>query len=59
VDSAGDVINYAITIENDGNMTLADPVVADPSVADLAAVTSGGFNAGDADMEGVIDVGEL
>ncbi len=56
---AGEVISYAITIANDGNMTLTNPVVSDPSVSNLAAVTSGGFNAGDADMDGVFDVGEL
>ena len=56
---AGEVISYAITIENDGNMTLTNPVVSDPSVSDLAAVMSGSFNAGDADMDGVFDVGEI
>ena len=56
---AGEVISYAITIENDGNMTLTDPAVSDPSVSNLAAVMSGSFNAGDADMDGVFDVGEL
>ena len=58
-DVAGEVIDYDITIANDGNVTLTDPVVSDPSVSDLAAVTSGGFNAGDSDMDGVFDVGEL
>lgn len=58
VDAAGDVINYAITITNDGNMTLTSPVVSDPSVSNLAAVMSGGFNAGDADQDGKVDVGE-
>lgn len=58
-DTAGEVISYAITIENDGNMTLTGVSVADPSVSNLAAVESGGFNAGDTDMDGVFDVGEL
>ena len=58
VDAAGDVINYTIIIENDGNMTLTDPDVTDPSVSNLAAVMSGGFNAGDADQDGKLDVGE-
>ena len=58
VDAAGDVIHYAITITNDGNMTLTDPVVSDPSVSNLAAVMSGGFNAGDADTDGIFDLGE-
>jgi hypothetical protein len=37
---------------------LTNPVVTDPSVSNLAAVTSGGFNTGDADHDGKIDVGE-
>src|SRR5262249_1789345 len=57
-DAAGDVINYAIDITNDGNTTLTDPVVSDPFVSNLAAVTSGGFNSGDADHDGKLDVGE-
>src|SRR5262249_31404072 len=51
-DAAGDVINYAINVHNDGNMTLTNPVVSDPSVSGLAAVMSGGFNAGDTDHDG-------
>ena len=56
--SAGEVIAYTINVTNDGNMTLTGPVVSDPSVSDLAAVLSGGFNAGDADQDGKIDLGE-
>ena len=52
------MISYTITVTNDGNMTLTDPVVSDPSVSDLAAVMSGGFNAGDADHGRRFDVGE-
>jgi uncharacterized repeat protein (TIGR01451 family) len=55
---AGEVISYAISVTNDGNVTLTTPVVTDPSVSDLAAVTSGGFNTGDGDHNGKIDVGE-
>lgn len=55
---AGEVISYAISITNDGNVTLTNPVVTDLSVIDLAAVTSGGFNTGDADQDGKVDVGE-
>jgi uncharacterized repeat protein (TIGR01451 family) len=57
-DAAGDVINYAITVHNDGNMTLTGAVVSDPTVSGLAPVLSGGFNAGDLDHDGKIDVGE-
>ena len=52
VDAAGEVISYAITIQNTGNMTVTNAVVSDPSVSDLVAVSSGGFNAGDTDMDG-------
>jgi uncharacterized repeat protein (TIGR01451 family) len=57
-DTAGEVITYAITIHNDGNMTLTNPVVSDPSVSDLAPVLSGGFNAGDIDHDAKLDLGE-
>jgi uncharacterized repeat protein (TIGR01451 family) len=55
---AGEVISYAISVANDGNVSLTTPVVTDPSVGDLAAVSSGGFNTGDADQDGKLDVGE-
>ncbi|MEJ0075837.1 MAG: hypothetical protein WDO17_10375 [Alphaproteobacteria bacterium] len=57
-DAAGDVINYSITVHNDGNMTLTNPVVSDPSVSGLAAVLSGGFNAGDTNHDSKLSVGE-
>jgi uncharacterized repeat protein (TIGR01451 family) len=57
-DSVGELISYTINVTNDGNVSLTTPVVSDPSVSNLAAVTSGGFNAGDADHDGKIDVGE-
>jgi uncharacterized repeat protein (TIGR01451 family) len=57
-DAAGDVINYSITAHNDGNMTLTGAAVSDPSVSGLAAVLSGGFNAGDANHDGKLSVGE-
>ena len=55
---AGEVINYAITVTNDGNMTLTNVEVSDPSVGDLAAVESGGFNVGDLDADGMLDLTE-
>jgi uncharacterized repeat protein (TIGR01451 family) len=57
-DAAGEVISYTITAHNDGNMTLTDPAVSDPSVSDLAAVTSGGFNIGDTNQDNKLSVGE-
>ena len=56
--AAGDVINYAIAVTNDGNMTLTGAVVSDPSVSGLAAVLSGGFNAGDTNHDGKLGLGE-
>src|SRR5262249_22487145 len=57
-DTAGEVISYAISVTNDGNMSLTNPVVSDSFVSNLAAVTSGGFNAGDANQDGKLSVGE-
>src|SRR6185295_17711413 len=51
-DAAGDVINYAITVHNDGNMTLTSPVVSDPAVSNLTLAS------GDTNSNGKIDVGE-
>jgi uncharacterized repeat protein (TIGR01451 family) len=57
-DNAGDVIDYAIGLTNDGNMDLTNPMVSDPQVSDLAPVMSGGFNAGDTNQDGELSVGE-
>ena len=57
-DHAGEVISYTISVVNDGNMTLTGLAVSDPSVSNLAAVTSGGFNVGDTDTDGKVDLGE-
>jgi uncharacterized repeat protein (TIGR01451 family) len=57
-DHAGDVINYTIALANDGNMDLTSPAVSDPFVSNLAPVLAGGFNAGDANMDGELSVGE-
>jgi len=59
-DSDGDVINYAITVQNTGNVTLTGLTVTDPNAdpGSIQEVLSGGFNTGDADTDGVFDVGE-
>ncbi len=59
VDAAGDVISYTIAVSNSGNMTLTGVAVDDPSVADLDAVESGGFNVGDADQDGKLDLTDI
>jgi uncharacterized repeat protein (TIGR01451 family) len=51
-DTVGEVISYAISVQNTGNMTLTNPVVTDASVSDLAYVS------GDTNSDGKIDVGE-
>ncbi len=51
VDQVGDPITYTVTVANDGNLTLTDPVV-DDSLCTLAFVD------GDADGDGDLDVGE-
>jgi len=57
-DIAGEVISYEIAATNDGTEALTNPVVSDPSVSDLAAVMSGGFNVGDFNVNNVFDIGE-
>ncbi len=57
-DTAGEVISYAISVSNVGNTALTGITVSDPSVSDLAAVTSGGFNVGDTNLDNQLSVGE-
>jgi uncharacterized repeat protein (TIGR01451 family) len=62
VDSAGDLINYAITVTNNGNVRLTGVTVTDQvqayAATNATAVMTGGFNAGDANQDGELDVGE-
>ena len=55
---AGETIDYSIAVSNSGNMTLTGVAVSDPSVGDLHAVESGGFNVGDLDHDGKLDLTE-
>ena len=57
-DSTSDVINYTLTVTNQGNAAIANVVVDDPFTTDEAPVLSGGFNAGDTDQDNLLDVGE-
>src|SRR5262249_62418046 len=57
-DTAGEGISYAIDFTNDGNMMLTNPVVSDPSVSDLAAVMSAGFNTRDTDHDPNVHIGQ-
>jgi len=60
-DDAGDVINYAIAVQNTGNITLTGVTVTDPNAdaGSIQEVTAGGFNVGDLDQDGGLDVGEV
>ena len=55
---AGEVISYAITVANVGNTNLTGITVTDPSVSNLAAVLSGGFNIGDTNHDNQLSAGE-
>src|ERR1041385_7185859 len=57
-DHAGEVISYAITVANVGDVNLTGITVTDPSVSNLAPVVSGGFNAGDTNHDNQLSTGE-
>ena len=58
VDAAGDVINYRITVDNTGNVTLTGITVTDTLDPTVTAVLDGGFNIGDLDDDGNLDTNE-
>ena len=56
--AVGEVISYAITVANVGEVNLTGITVTDPSVTNLAAVLSGGFNIGDINHDNQLSTGE-
>ncbi|SFP43023.1 DUF7507 domain-containing protein, partial [Qipengyuania nanhaisediminis] len=64
VDSAGDVINYSLTIANTGNyalsgVTMTDKVEAYATVDATPVEDGSGNNIGDLDQDGLLDVNEI
>ena len=58
-DVTGEVISYTMTVTSAGsNAAIAGVVVDDMFTDDLAPVLDGGFNVGDLDDDGLLDVGE-
>src|SRR5207237_7856361 len=55
---AGEVISYNITVANVGNTNLTGITVTDPSVSNLSAVLSSGFNVGDTNHDNQLSAGE-
>src|SRR5438477_4060470 len=56
--SAGEVISYSITVANVGDVSLTGITVTDPSVSNLSAVLSSGFNVGDTNHDNQLSAGE-
>ncbi|AZO47943.1 MAG: hypothetical protein EOS54_24200 [Mesorhizobium sp.] len=61
----GQPVTWTYDVKNDGNVALSNVVVTDdngtPGIGDdfhPAAILSGGFNSGDANQNGLLDVGE-
>ncbi|MBU3724075.1 MAG: DUF11 domain-containing protein [Burkholderiaceae bacterium] len=64
IDSAGDIITYAIAVKNEGNITLTDVVLTDALIADSLDTNDDGVinvldaAGGDSNTNGLLDVGE-
>jgi uncharacterized repeat protein (TIGR01451 family) len=58
LDHVGDLIDYTVTVTNNGNVGLSDPAFQESLGITLVSTDSGGFNVGDANHNGVFDPGE-
>ena len=60
LDGAGDIANYTINVLNNGETALTGVTVTDTlaNAGAVAVLKAGGFNSGDTDSDGVLDVGE-
>jgi uncharacterized repeat protein (TIGR01451 family) len=57
-DVVGEIIHYTMEVSNEGNAAISNVQVSDPFVSDLTAVIKEGFNIGDTDHDGLLDVDE-
>ena len=57
-DSTNDVINYLMEVTNQGNAAISGVTVTDAFTTDEAPVLVGGYNQGDTNQDGLLDVGE-
>jgi uncharacterized repeat protein (TIGR01451 family) len=64
IDQAGGVIDYTLSLTNVGNVTLTNPVIADPLVAASmdkdgnGLINAGDIVSGDTNDDGIFDLGE-
>ena len=60
IDGAGDIANYTIKVTNDGETALTNVIVTDALATSgaIAVLKTGGFNSGDSNSNGVLDMGE-
>ncbi|MBU3719426.1 MAG: DUF11 domain-containing protein [Burkholderiaceae bacterium] len=63
IDIAGDIVQYSLSVRNDGNITLRDVVITDPLIADSLDTNDDGVvnvldSTGGDDGNGLLDVGE-
>lgn len=55
---AGDTVTYTYTVTNPGDVPLAAVTVSDDKCSPVTAMTSGGFNVGDTNQNGLLEPGE-
>jgi len=54
----GDTVTYTVSVSNTGNVALVQPVATDP-LCPLIPQQQGGFNIGDVNQNGALDLGEI
>src|SRR5262249_53301599 len=55
---AGEVVSWTINVGNAGNAAVANVTVTDPLAPNVLPVLINGFNSGDTDHDGLLDVSE-